>query len=142
MGGSTKWVINVLVLTDSTALLESAQVCSALPSNDGFERNRCTGLDKERKRPEEAVTCSKITVQGFKCRSVSHVNLHTCCHESGCPSILLTLAPHRVFLHGLHFPLPIALITQLSPITRSPESYYTHTIQKTFISFHISRTIV
>ncbi len=56
----------------------------------------------------------------------------------GRPSIILSLAPHRLLLHtGLHFPSPIALITplssshavlitQLSPITRSPERHYTH----------------
>ncbi len=36
---------------------------------------------------------------------------------------------------GLHFPSSIALITQLSPITRSPESYYTHYITPTQFLF-------
>ncbi len=91
----------------------------------------------------------------------------------GRPSIILSLAPHRLLLHtGLHFPSPIALITplssshavlitQLSPITRSPERIITcctdhtaipnhsghlrgitHTIQKTFSCFHRSLSIV
>ncbi len=66
---------------------------------------------------------------GFAKMQVSRIRFMGFCPLAirGCPSILLTLAPHRLLLHtGLHFPSPIALITQLSPITRSPERHYTH----------------
>ncbi len=62
------------------------------------------------------------------------------CHESGCPSTTWTLALHSLLHstsdyishHSLHRPHThthtqlIAVITQLSPITRSPESHHTH----------------
>ncbi len=54
-----------------------------------------------------SVSDAEKLVHAFMTSGLDYCNalLGGCCHESSCPSILLTLAPHRLLLHtGLHFP--------------------------------------
>jgi len=60
------------------------------------------------------------------------------CHKR---SPLHHIDSHNTYHTGLHFPSSIALITQLSPITCSPESHYTCTILNPLRSFSNCRVL-